>query len=113
MQKGTLRDTVMWILGRRSRVRIEGNSMQPALQDGQTVLVHPTAYHTRLPLVGDIILARHPIQGDIQMVKRVDQVLPDRRVLIRGDNPGESTDSRSFGALRPEHVLGRVVSTFP
>lgn len=32
--------------------------------------------------------------------------------LVLGDNRGRSTDGRSFGPLREEHVVGRVVARY-
>jgi signal peptidase I len=36
--------------------------------------------------------------------------LPDRSVLLLGDNPPESVDSRDYGAVAVEAVSGRVLS---
>jgi hypothetical protein len=43
------------------------------------------------------------------MVKRVAAVTSGGRCFLAGDNPEESTDSRAFGAVPPELLLGRVV----
>jgi hypothetical protein len=38
--------------------------------------------------------------------------LKERTVaFLMGDNPGESTDSRTFGALWPSQILGKVIGT--
>lgn len=55
------------------------------------------------------MLLRHPFESDVRMVKRVARVLVDGRVDVHGDDPSNSTDSRTFGAVPNEHVLGRVV----
>jgi signal peptidase I len=36
-------------------------------------------------------------------------ILGPAEYLVQGDNPGESTDIRSFGPVGPEHLIGRVV----
>ncbi len=87
--------------------------MAPLLQPGQQVLLHPGAYRRRPPRVGDIVVARHPLQPELKLVKRVVAVLDDGRVALRGDNAGASSDSRAFGPLPPAHILGRVSSRFP
>ncbi len=80
--------------------------MAPALPDGSSVLVAK-----RPPAKGDVVVARLPADGQI-VVKRVSRVDSDGQLFLRGD--GEiSTDSRDYGAISSEHILGVVVSTFP
>ena len=83
--------------------------MEPTLHDGDVVKVDLDAYATTSPQPGDVILARHPFIRDVRIVKRVARVVPEGLVL-QGDNPDplESTDSRSYGPLPVERVLGRV-----
>ncbi len=80
--------------------------MEPALKDGDTVLVDPRAE----PAPGDIVLARHPLEPDTRVLKRVDHITPDGRLFLKGDGT-VSTDSRDFGALAPDQVLGVVRCT--
>ena len=102
------RDVAAWLLGRRVRVRVAGPSMEPALPDGSTVLVKPGG----APQPQDIVLVEHPMQADLRILKRVDHITDDGRIFLRGDGT-VSTDSRDFGAVPPERVLGRVVCTLP
>lgn len=106
-------ELLLWLLKLRRRFRITGNSMAPLLKPGDEVLVNPWAYRRMPPKPGDIVVARHPYRTDLRLVKRVTAVLADSSCLIEGDNPSESTDSRSFGAVAPEQILGRVTSRFP
>jgi nickel-type superoxide dismutase maturation protease len=107
------RELLLWLLRRRRRVRVTGESMLPALRPGDEVLIDPGAYR-RVPVQpGDLVVARHPYRTDVQLVKRVGSVLDDGRCALEGDNPSESTDSRSFGAVAPERIVGRVTSRFP
>ncbi len=57
----------------------------------------------------DIVLARHPFVRDTEIVKRVLRIEEGDRVFLVGEDPVESSDSRGFGALAPESVLGRVL----
>lgn len=106
-------DLLLWLLRLRRRFRITGHSMSPRLKPGDEVLVNPRAYRRTPPTPGDIVIARHPYRRNVRLVKRVIAVLDDGRCLIEGDNPAESTDSRSFGSVALEQILGRVTSQFP
>ena len=86
--------------------------MLPLLKPGQEVLVDPDAYRNSLPEPGDIIVARHPGRPDLKVIKRVEAVIKNELVVLKGDNPAESTDSRVFGPVNREHLLGRVTSRF-
>jgi len=108
-----LGELLLWLLRRRRRFRITGNSMRPLLKPGDEVLVNPGAYQQMPPTPGDIVVVQHPYRTDLRLVKRVAAVLADGSCVIYGDNPSESTDSRSFGAVVPEQILGRVTSRFP
>jgi nickel-type superoxide dismutase maturation protease len=103
----------LWALGRRRRYRIDGGSMRPTLSSGDHVLVDPGAYRSSPPRVGDVVLARHPFRRDVEMVKRVRDTLPGARFVLAGDNPAESTDSRTLGSVPLELIRGRVVLRFP
>ena len=106
------REFVLWLLRRRRRVRVNGRSMLPTLQPGDEVLVNPHAYRRRSIQPGDVVVTRHPFRTDVRSIKRVHAVLPDGRCEVRGDNPAESTDSRAYGTLAPNHVQGRVTCRF-
>ncbi len=83
---------------------VTGLSMVPTLLHRDQLLVH---YGCQLR-VGDVAVLRHPLQQDLLIVKR----LVDRRDggwWVLGDNPdAEVVDSRAFGVVPAELVLGRV-----
>ena len=86
--------------------------MAPLLEPGDEVLVDPRAYRQTPPCSGDLVVARHPYRSDLLLIKRVARVLENGYFALEGDNPAESTDSRDFGSLPPERILGRVTSRF-
>ncbi|MEV0034996.1 nickel-type superoxide dismutase maturation protease [Streptomyces sp. NPDC050804] len=94
--------------GRQPRVRlgiaeVMGPSMYPTLKHGDQLLVH-----YRAPVkAGDVAVLKHPLQQDLLIVKR----LVERRDggwWVLGDNPGAEGDSRVFGTVPEELLLGRV-----
>ena len=71
------------------------------------------AYWRSPPLPGDIVVAWHPHRPDLKLIKRVMAVQPDGGCILQGDNLNESTDSRTFGSVPLELILGRVTSRLP
>lgn len=80
--------------------------MVPTLAYGEKVLVDPKGYIA----VGDVVLAQHPYRSDVKIVKRVADIADDGRLTLTGDNPAESTDSRAFGTVSLESIIGKVTS---
>ena len=98
----------MWLLGRRHRFRIDGDSMIPTLDHRDFVLADMGYYRKHKPEIGDVVVLKHPYNGLI-IVKRVHLVAADG-FMVTGDNASASSDSRSFGMLSHEAILGRVTS---
>ena len=105
-------DFFNWLLGRLKRVRVAGFSMEPTLQDGQTVLVDHRAYKNVSPVVGDVVLAQWEKHSKTPSIKRISGMEEDRYIL-RGDNPARSTDSAELGSLPIDGLLAKVVCSFP
>ena len=113
LKKSSALEVLLWLLRFRKRFRVTGTSMAPLLQPGDEVLVAPRAYRQQPPGLGDIVVVQHPYRTDLRLVKRVTAVLENGRYMIEGDNPSDSTDSRSFGPVAPHQILGRVTSRLP
>lgn len=60
--------------------------------------------------IGDVVLAEHPYKISVKIVKRVSAVEDDGRLTLSGDNASTSTDSRTFGTVSLESVIGKVTS---
>lgn len=93
-------------LGFRHKYICEGKSMNPTLKDGEMVLVDRTAKIE----VGDIVVARHPIEQTSEVVKRVERINEHQHYFLVGDNLEDSNDSRYFGAVASEYIKGKVVA---
>jgi nickel-type superoxide dismutase maturation protease len=94
-------------LGFRRLVRLEvhGESMGPVLQPGDRVLVVRTGRLRR----GQVAAVRDPRDPQRVVVKRVAGGSASVGWRVLGDDPARSTDSRVFGAVGPDLVVGRVV----
>lgn len=86
--------------------------MTPLLQPGEEILVDPQAYRNMAPQPGDLVIAKHPERDGLQLVKWVSDVRGDGQCFVVGHNPAESTDSRTFGWIGSDCLLGRVTSRF-
>jgi signal peptidase I len=99
------------INGISARVRVEGFSMVPSLQDGEFVLVNRLAYRFGQPQRGDIIVFHHPTdQIKEDLIKRViglpgDQVrVQDGAVYVNGTRLKEA-----YIAAAPTYTDERIV----
>jgi nickel-type superoxide dismutase maturation protease len=92
--------------GHRHKYICEGKSMNPTLGDGEVVLVDRAAEIE----VGDIVIAKHPLEQDHEIAKRVARVNDRGHYFLVGDNPDDSEDSRHFGAVTKEYIKGKVVA---
>lgn len=89
-------------------VTVRGTSMAPSLLPGERLLV------VRLrgaPRVGDVVLAADPRDPERELVKRV-ALVHGEEVILRGDSPAASTDSRAFGALPGDGIEWRVLARY-
>lgn len=106
-------------------VVVVGRSMEPALAPGDRLLVDLWTYRHRRPRAGEVVWLQGPLPQGLPLIKRAqagpgfpgDRPRPDRwpagmardaGVWVRGDNPAESGDSRSFGAVPAGRVRGRA-----
>ena len=84
--------------------KVSGNSMNPLLCDGDRISVLPAPIYK----VGDIVVATHPIQTDLTIIKRIESIAPDGRLRLRGANAEESTDN--FGLVSLSKIIGKMIS---
>ena len=85
------------------KVVIHGNSMSPALKDGDEVTFE--SYRKQNIKIGDILVVNHPYSLDKKIVKRVSKIKGDSLYFLEGDNSYESSDSRTFGYISTESII--------
>ena len=109
---------------RSRRVVVQDDSMRPTLTPGDRLLVDPSAYRRHPPQRGDVIVLVDPADRRRWLVKRVaalpgdpfpapgvpgdDARVPPRHVFVLADEPDKGRDSRSFGPVPLDRVIGRV-----
>ncbi len=92
--------------------------MLPTIRPGTILLMNRLAYGFRLPFQkGYALRWSAPAPGDIVVFPSPDGVLAVKRVgdadaarfMALGDNAGESYDSRQYGPIRVDSVIGNIV----
>ena len=88
-------------------VIVKGDSMWPTLVDGSTVMFEKV--ENSLPEVGQIVLAKHPLNKDTIIIKRI-QSIDNNMAFLAGDNPDPtaSEDSHNFGMIDFSNILANI-----
>ncbi len=81
--------------------------MSPTLKYGDTVLVNKLSFLLKPPKKGGIVAVRDPRDGKI-LIKRISKI-ENGEYFVLGDNKKESTDSRKFGMLDRQSIIGKVI----
>jgi nickel-type superoxide dismutase maturation protease len=89
------------------RFMVEDTSMRPTLQPGDrlVVLQWPSAKLNR----GDLVVLKEPDRQLTFAVKRVAGLEPNGDVIVHADNPNVSRDSREYGPVARQLIVGRVI----
>ncbi len=83
--------------------------MVPTLLDGDQVLIDPIA----APHVGDLVVVHHPDESrSVVLIKRVVAIGAAGSLELRSDDPEAGTDSRSFGPVGADRLIGVVTFGF-
>ena len=87
-----------------TKFRITGHSMQPKLKENDLVLVSKIFYIFKSPSINDIVAFER--SGKI-LVKRIIKI-SGNNYFISGDNKKDSFDSKAFGPIKKESIVGKV-----
>ena len=82
----------------------KGDSMHPSVKNNQKIIFKEFCYQKIK--IGDLILFKHPIIVNRIVIKRVSKITSDGAFFVLGDNPTFSTDSRTYGTVCSESIIG-------
>lgn len=92
-------------------LKVHGDSLVPDFQEGDFVLVSKIPFLFFSPRSGQVIAFHMPPYGTL--IKRIDQVLADGQAFeVIGTHP-HSVDSRQFGPVHRQSLIGRVIWHIP
>ena len=89
------------------RFVVSGNSMSPRFGDGDKLFVCRFIYKIVSPKIGDAVVLTDP-RSERLILKKIDGI-HDGKYFVTGENPTESTDSRIFGAIGKDRIVGKVL----
>lgn len=87
-------------------------SMYPTIKPGEFILIDSRAFADRAPMEADIVVFRHSEKSQ-WLVKRVTQwpentLTKNKQFFLVGDNKDASFDSRQFGGVPKDSIVGKV-----
>jgi nickel-type superoxide dismutase maturation protease len=93
------------------RVAVAERSMEPALRPGDWLLAWRGCRPRRPPRIrpGQIVIARHPDDPGMLLVKRAARQLPGGWWLASDNTAADTVDSRSFGPVPVALITGTVL----
>lgn len=86
--------------------------MEPTLNEGDLIIYKPIHKSNELFSKGSIVVAKNPSNQREIIIKRVNKK-NDVEVELIGDNSNYSVDSRHFGAIKIDEVIGLVEQIIP
>ena len=99
------------IIGRRQHLRVVGDSMMGTLSEGDLITYKKINPKNPNLEIGDIVIASHPNSKSKLIIKRIYRMYQNKFDL-RGDNLLFSTDSREWGLIELDRIVGKVEKIF-
>ena len=83
--------------------------MEPSLSIGDIVFVETWAYKKATPQTGDIVVFKRKEKSAV-LIKRISKTRTTEKgteIWVLGDNAARSQDSRTFGWVQTDYLLGK------
>ncbi|MBU3925906.1 signal peptidase I [Patescibacteria group bacterium] len=101
---------------------VSGASMEPTFETGDYLIIDEFTYHLEKPKKGDVIVFRYPLDTSKFFIKRIEGLpgetvnyedreitLKDNQYFVMGDNRPASSDSRMWGPVEENLIIGRAL----
>ncbi len=101
---------------------VSGPSMEPAFNNGDYLIIDELTYRFEAPKIGDVVVFRYPLDQSKFFIKRIEGVpedvvkingkdvtLQDGEYYVLGDNSTQSSDSRVWGTVSQNLLVGRAL----
>ncbi|MBI3428962.1 MAG: S26 family signal peptidase [Actinobacteria bacterium] len=92
------------LIGKLGTVAVSGESMVPTYRSGDWLVV---AWGARFK-IGDVILVEREDRPGVFLIKRLERS-EGSKYWVEGDNKLISTDSREWGFIDQNEIVGRVI----
>ena len=106
-EKPNLSTFISLIIGHRQHLRVVGDSMKGTISEGNYVTYKKINQKKPDLKIGDIVVASHPITKSKLIIKRIHAIY-ENKFDLRGDNLLFSTDSREWGLIELDLIIGKV-----
>ncbi|MBN1536046.1 MAG: S26 family signal peptidase [Anaerolineales bacterium] len=88
-------------------IKVTGDSLSPVYNDGDFVLIAKIPVCLFKIKTGDVVVFEHPEHG--QLIKKVASISTQEGTLFVIGFHENSMDSRHFGAIGKNDILGKVI----
>ena len=100
------------MIGLRRLCRVVGDSMNPTIREGDLVIYKPFNPSKEELKKGYLVVLNNPLKNEELIVKRISNQIASS-IELRGDNEQISIDSRQFGLINQNEIIGIVQNIFP